>query len=237
MLNRVGARIWIPFLMITWGIFSCAMAFIRGASDFYWVRFLLGAAEAGFYPGVVLYLQYWFPPRKVAQMNALFGCGGTLGVVIASPISGALLGRKGFFGMESWRSMFVLEALPAVLLGSAAFFLLTSRPEQASWLSEEERNWLSRATRPAEAANSGVPGESIWRGIFDLRVLMISVIYFGAAAALIVAGVWAPLMIQQLGFSPLQIGFLNSAPRLSRWWEEFCTPGIRITPVSAFGMS
>jgi ACS family tartrate transporter-like MFS transporter len=158
-LHKVGARIWIARVMITWGLVSGCMIFVHGATSFYILRFLLGVAEAGFFPGVILYLSYWFPARKRAAVTAVFMAAAPLSTALGSPISGALLEIHGLFGLASWQTMFLLEALPAVLFGVVVLFVLTDRPEKAAWLTEAERNWLV-ATMDAEAA----PQPVAWPG-------------------------------------------------------------------------
>ncbi|WP_038956860.1 MFS transporter, partial [Bradyrhizobium japonicum] len=141
-LHKVGARIWIARVMITWGLVSAAMAFVQGTTSFYVLRFLLGVAEAGFFPGIILYLSYWFPARQRAAVTALFMAAAPLSTVLGSPISGALLEMDGHLGFKGWQWLFVLEALPAVVLGFVVLGFLTDRPEKAKWLAEDERRWL-----------------------------------------------------------------------------------------------
>lgn len=213
-LNKIGARIWLPCMMITWSLISGAMALINDATSFYIVRFFLGVAEAGLYPGAILYISYWFPSKNRATMAALFGAGATFGIAIGSVISGALMEMHGLFGLRNWQLMFLLEAIPSVLLGIVSFFFLTSRPEDASWLAEDERNWLVKTLMAEETAKKETASCSIWIGIFDVRVLALSFVYFGLSATLYALGLWAPLMIKTLGFSPIEIGFLNSGPAI-----------------------
>src|SRR3954467_4501283 len=138
-LERVGARLWIARVMITWGIISAAFAFIQGETSFYVLRFLLGAAEAGFFPGIILSLSYWFPARRRAQVVSLFMAAAPISVVLGSPLSTALLQTDGVAGLKGWQWMFILEALPAILLGFVVLSYMTDRPEKATWLAEDER--------------------------------------------------------------------------------------------------
>ena len=211
-LHRIGARIWIARVMISWGLVSAAMAFVQGATSFYVLRFLLGVAEAGFFPGIILYLSYWFPARQRAAVTALFMAAAPLSTVLGSPVSGALLEMNGLLGLKGWQWLFLLEALPAVVLGIVVFFYVTDRPEQAKWLANDERNWLVRTMNAEQAGKATSASHSIWRGLADPRVLALSLVYFGTSAGLYTLGVWAPQIIKQFGLSSLEVGFLNALP-------------------------
>jgi ACS family tartrate transporter-like MFS transporter len=141
-LARVGARIWIARIMIIWGFVATAMMLINSASMFYIMRFTLGVAEAGFYPGILLYLTYWFPARERARTIALFATGAVIAGIIGSPLSGAILGMHGAAGLAGWQWLFLLEGIPAVLLGLVVLFMLPNGPQKASWLSEKEKSWI-----------------------------------------------------------------------------------------------
>src|ERR1700732_3259723 len=158
-LDKVGARIWIARVMISWGLISGAMAFVQGPNSFYTLRFLLGAAEAGFFPGIILYLSYWFPARQRAAVTAIFMAAAPLSTVLGSPVSGALLEMHGLLGLAGWQWMFIIEAVPAVFLGVVVLFYMTDRPEQAKWLRDDERTWLVSAlnTESAKRSGSGSP--------------------------------------------------------------------------------
>ena len=211
-LDKVGARIWIARVMITWGLISGAMAFVQGATSFYAMRFLLGAAEAGFFPGIILYLSYWFPARQRAAVTAIFMAAAPLSTVLGSPVSGALLEMHGLLGLSGWQWMFIVEAIPAVLLGVVVLFYMTDRPEQAKWLRDDERTWLVSTMKTEAAKKSGTASHSVWRGLADLRVIALSLVYFGTSAGLYTLGIWAPQIIKEFGLSSLQIGFLNALP-------------------------
>ncbi len=157
-LQRVGARLWIARIMIFWGIVSAAFMFLRGETMFYCMRFLLGAAEAGFFPGVILYLTYWFPARERARTVAVFATGGVLAGVIGSPISGALLQMDGMGGLRGWQWLFLLEALPAVGMGLVILLALPNRPRDARWLTPAQREWVEG--RLAEEALAEGPAKS-----------------------------------------------------------------------------
>jgi MFS transporter, ACS family, tartrate transporter len=138
-LDKVGARLWIARVMITWGIISAAMAFVWDSTSFYVLRFLLGAAEAGFFPGIILYLSYWFPAHRRAAITSLFMAAVPISVVFGSPLSSALLELNGIGGFHGWQWMFILEAVPALILGVVVLFYMTDKPEKAKWLAD--RGW------------------------------------------------------------------------------------------------
>jgi ACS family tartrate transporter-like MFS transporter len=211
-LDKVGARIWIARVMITWGLISGAMAFVQGANSFYALRFLLGAAEAGFFPGIILYLSYWFPARQRAAVTAIFMAAAPLSTVLGSPVSGALLEMHGLLGLSGWQWMFIVEAVPALILGVVVLFYMTDRPEKAKWLRDDERNWLVNTMNAEAAKKAGAASHSVWRGLADPRVIALSLVYFGTSAGLYTLGIWAPQIIKEFGLSSLQVGFLNALP-------------------------
>jgi MFS transporter, ACS family, tartrate transporter len=211
-LDKVGARIWIARVMITWGLISGAMAFVQGPNSFYALRFLLGAAEAGFFPGIILYLGYWFPARQRAAVTAIFMAAAPLSTVLGSPVSGALLEMHGLLGLSGWQWMFIIEAVPALILGVMVLFYMTDRPEKAKWLRDDERNWLVTTMNAEAAKKAGTASHSVWRGLADPRVIALSLVYFGTSAGLYTLGIWAPQIIKEFGLSSLQVGFLNALP-------------------------
>lgn len=224
-LHKFGARIWIARVMITWGLISGGMAFVTGATSFYILRFLLGAAEAGFFPGIILYLSYWFPARNRAAVTAVFMAAAPLSTALGSPVSGALLEMHGLLGLSGWQWMFIIEAIPALILGVVVLFFLTDRPEKATWLKDAERKWLVDTMNAENAAKAGVASHSLWRGLSDARVLALSLVYFGTSAGLYTLGIWAPQIIKAFGLSSLQIGFVNAIPAIIAvvamvWWAR-----------------
>jgi len=214
-LDKVGARIWIARVMITWGLISGAMAFVQGSTSFYVLRFLLGAAEAGFFPGIILYLSYWFPSQQRAAVTAIFMAAAPLSTVLGSPVSGALLEMHGLLGLSGWQWMFIVEAVPALILGVVVLFYMTDRPEKAKWLSDDERNWLVTTMNAESAKKAGTASHSVWRGLADLRVIALALVYFGTSAGLYTLGIWAPQIIKEFGLSSLQVGFLNALPGIA----------------------
>jgi ACS family tartrate transporter-like MFS transporter len=211
-LEKVGARLWIARVMITWGLVSGAMAFVQGQTSFYVLRFLLGAAEAGFFPGIILYLSYWFPTRQRAAVTALFMAAAPLSTIFGSPLSAALLDLHGLAGLKGWQWLFLVEAVPAILLGFVVLVYMTDRPENAKWLPEEERAWLVDTMNAERASKAATAGHSIWRGLTDPRVLALSLVYFGTSAGLYTLGVWAPQIIKGFNLTNMQVGLLNAIP-------------------------
>ena len=161
-MQRVGARIWIARIMIIWGLVSMTMLFIHSTTAFYSVRFFLGVAEAGFYPGVILYLTYWFPDKQRARTVALFATGTVIAGIVGSPLSGAILELHNKGGLEGWQWLFLLEGIPAVLMGLVVFFILPNRPQNARWLSPAEKVWIqSRLDEEALQSKGNGPFPSV----------------------------------------------------------------------------
>ncbi|MCJ2136872.1 MFS transporter [Methylobacterium sp. J-026] len=211
-LDKVGARLWIARVMITWGMLSGAFAFIEGEKSFYALRFLLGAAEAGFFPGIILYLTYWFPARYRAGVVSLFMAAAPVSVLIGSPLSGALLAMEGVLGLHGWQWMFIIEAIPAVILGVVVLFYMTDRPEKAKWLTADQRTWLVAEMNEEHARKKVVASHGILAGMTDIRVLALALVYFGTSAGLYTLGIWAPQIIKSFGLSTMAVGFLNGVP-------------------------
>lgn len=211
-LDKVGARLWIARVMITWGMISGAFAFVQGEYSFYALRFLLGAAEAGFFPGIILYLTYWFPARYRAGVVSLFMAAAPISVALGSPISSALLGMEGVMGLHGWQWMFIIEAIPAVILGVVVLFYMTDRPEKATWLPEDQRAWLVAQMNEEHARKQVAAKHGILAGMTDIRVLALALVYFGTSAGLYTLGIWAPQIIKSFGLSTMAVGFLNGVP-------------------------
>jgi len=213
-LHKVGARFWIGRVMITWGLVSVATAFTRGPLSFYVLRFLLGLAEAGFFPGTILYLSYWFPANFRSTVTAMFMVAAPLAGTIGSPVSGALMQMNGLLGLHGWQWLFLVEGAPALVLGIITFSFLADRPADAKWLTEDEREWLTRTIEQEQAAIADPHSHSIWRGLADWKVLTLALAYFGTSAGLYTIGFWAPLIVKGLGFRMVEIGLLVAIPNL-----------------------
>jgi D-galactonate transporter len=214
MLSRIGARLWIGIIMIAWGLASCGMAFIHGETSFYVLRFIVGAAEAGFMPGVITYLATWFPVRYRSRANAGVVVATALASAIGSPISGLLLKwTDGFLGMSGWRWMFVYEAIPAILLGVVVFWWLTDSPRQAGWLDAGERDWLVKEL-DAERRELAATESMTLRQVLGLpRVWTLSALFSCFLSALYGVLLWAPQIVKSLGaLSDVEVGLLGSLP-------------------------
>ena len=182
MLARVGARLWIARIMVTWGLLAMAMALVTGPQSLYTMRFLLGAAEAGFFPGVMLYLTYWFPATYRARIIALFTVAIPVSGFLGSPISAALLGLDGWLGLRGWQWMFIIEGMPAVVLGVVCLFVLTDRPAHARWLSPDEREWLQQRIDDDSRPRARLTQGSLWQVLFNRNVLILSLVLAGSTA-------------------------------------------------------
>ncbi len=211
-MQKYGARIWIARIMITWGLISAGTAFVQGANSLYVMRFLLGAAEAGFFPGVLLYLTYWLPSAYRARMVAIFMVAIPAANFIGSPLSGLLLSLDGWMGMRGWHWLFIIEGIPAVLLGIACLFVLTDRPEQAKWLSNEQRNWLTQRLAEEASKKTTIGHLSLWKLLRHKDIWVLALIYSGASAAGSTMSVWAPQLLKTFGLSAMEIGLVNAIP-------------------------
>ncbi len=214
-LRRLGARRWISVLMIAWGAISSAMILVKTPSSFYVLRFLLGLAEAGFFPGIILYLRGWFPSRARARTVARFMTAAPLSGVIGGPLSGALLGLHGAGHLSGWQWMFLLEGLPAVVLGIVVYFYLTDCHQDAHWLSEEERAWLMNALTDEQTSNSAV-GTNFLAAFTSPAVWLLGLVYFGLNAVSYGVSLWLPNLIHSLsGVSTLVIGIISAIPYIA----------------------
>src|ERR1700760_2196221 len=212
-LEKVGARIWIARIMITWGIFAGATAFVTGTTSFAIVRFLLGSAEAGFFPGIVLYFTYWFPSRHHARIVSGFLIGLPIAVAGGAPISTALLGLDGWLGLHGWQIMYIAEAVPTLLIGVVTLFLLTDRPDQARFLTAAEKTWLAAKLASERKAKDAVRALSLRQAMFDPKVLLLSLNYLGIVTASLGMLFFIPQIIKSLGNSSnMDVGWLTMIP-------------------------
>src|SRR4051812_19888291 len=219
-LEKVGARIWIARIMITWGIVSAAFAFIPSISGatgvskegvFYTLRLLLGACEAGFFPGIIFYLTLWFPSAYRARVISLFMLAIPISSIIGSPISGMLLGLSGW-GLDGWQWLFLLEALPSVLVGIGVLVYLTDFPRQARWLQQDEVTWLENTLATERKNKEKVEHLSLWQSLTDPRIILCALVYFCLNAASYGVAFFLPTIIKGFGVSDTQTGLLAAIP-------------------------
>src|SRR5215813_10832220 len=223
LLEKFGARRWIARIMITWGVLAGAMALVKGPQSLYLLRLLLGAAEAGFFPGVILYLTYWFPAEYRARIIGLFTAAIPVSSFLGSPISAALLGTDGWLGLRGWQWMFILEGIPAVLLGLACLAVLSDRPADATWLADEERRWLIAKLQAGEGMRRPVEKLSLNQVLWNRHVLVLSVVLAGSTAVSSGLQLWQPQIIKEYGLTNIQTGLLNAIPFamasvIMIWW-------------------
>ena len=212
-MEKVGARIWIARIMITWGIFASATAFVTGPTSFGVVRFLLGMAEAGFFPGLILYFTYWFPARHHARIVSGFLIGLPVAVAAGAPISTGLMGLHGMFGLHGWQIMYLAEGIPTVVIGIATYFVLTNKPEQAKFLTQEERDWLVNKIASERKAKDAVRVYSMFQSMTNPKVLLLALNYLGIVTASLGMLIFIPQIIKSLGnMSNMTVGWLTMIP-------------------------
>ena len=216
LLQKVGARIWLTRIMFTWGIVATMMAFIQNETHFYILRFLLGVAEAGFFPGVIYYFTRWLPGVERGKAIAIFLSGSAIASLISGPLSGTLLQIEGF-GFHGWQWMFAIEGLASVVLGFFVWFWLDSKPNDAKWMTREEQdalvNAIDREQREREALTTVKP--TIGKLLKDRQILLFCALYFCIQLTIYAATFWLPSIIKKMGdLSDIQVGFFNSIPWL-----------------------
>jgi ACS family tartrate transporter-like MFS transporter len=215
-MEKVGARIWIARIMITWGILAGLTATVTGATSFGVVRFFLGVAEAGFFPGLVLYFTYWFPTYHHARIVSGFLIGLPIAVAGGAPISTALLGLDGLFGLKGWQIMYLAEGVPTVLVGLLTLFILTDRPEQARFLTDQEKIWLTTKLTDERRAKEAVRKFNFLQGMFDVKVLLLALNYFGIVVASLGILFFVPQIIKSIGVTDnMTVGWLTMIPYVS----------------------
>jgi ACS family tartrate transporter-like MFS transporter len=209
-LERVGARKWIARIMVTWGIVSVAMVFTQGPISFYVLRFLLGVAEAGFLPGMIFYLTYWFPSARRARITGLFMAAVPLASAVGAPISGVIVSINEAMGLKGWQWLFILEGLPSVILGVFVLGLLPDGPGDAKWLSPAERKLIADGL----AADRAPPRtqHALWAALKDSRVIVLSLVYLGIVMGLYGVSLWLPQIVKAMGYTDRQVGYLLAIP-------------------------
>jgi D-galactonate transporter len=211
-LDRFGARLWIARIMFTWGLIAGAEAFVRGATSLYAVRLLLGVAEAGFFPGIIFFITLWFPAAYRARIIGLFMFAIPISTVIGAPISGALLNLEGWQGLKGWQWMFIIEAVPALIMSVVVYFYLTDRPSNAHWLADDERRWL-RDRLAAEVATRERHGAASWlHSMIDPRVIALGFVYMGCNIPQYGLSFFLPQIVKAFGLTNVQAGFVTALP-------------------------
>ena len=211
-LERFGARKWIARIMLSWGLVSGAFALISGPISFLVLRFLLGVAEAGFFPGVILYVTYWFPAEYRAKIVGIFMVAIPVAGLIGSPISGAILGMDGLLGLGGWQWIFILEAVPTIAMGIMAFVYLSDRPETSAWLTPEQKAWLAAKLKGERRRAARVPHMSVWKVLANKYVLIMALVYAGAAGASSSLVLWMPQLVKSFGLTNFETGLVNAVP-------------------------
>jgi MFS transporter, ACS family, tartrate transporter len=209
-LDKVGARLWIARIMITWGIASGATAFVVGPTSFLTIRFLLGLAEAGLFPGIVLLFTYWFPDHHRARIVSGFTLSLPVSVALGAPVSTAILGLDGFLGYAGWKWIFILEAIPTVLIGLFVLFALTDRPANAGWLTADEKNWLVGTLAQERRAVESAGRYSMWQAMVNPKVLLLSLNYLGIVTASLGLLLFIPQIIKSLGTTNMGTGYATA---------------------------
>ena len=213
-LYRTGARIWIARIMVTWGLAACAMMLVRTPFSFYLLRFLLGVAEAGFFPGIIFYLTHWYPARERARAYSWFLAAIPVSGIVGGPLSGSLLGLDGRLGLQGWQWLFLMEGLPTVVVGLLVLVLLPDRPRDARWLAPAEKAWLE-GTLEAERGAVAEHGASFRRALVNPRVWLLGTVYFLVIVGLYAFALWLPQLVKASGhFTNFQVGLVTVVPYL-----------------------
>ena len=213
LLTRFGARKWLARIMVSWGIIASSMVFISGEFSFYTLRVLLGAAEAGFFPGIIYYLTLWFPGVYRARVTGLFMACIPLSAALGSPLSTSLLYLDGILGLRGWQWLFLLEGIPSILLGVTTFFYLTERPRYATgWLAQDERDWLDGRLTAEHDRKQAELSLGMWQTLINPRVLVLSVVAYCLASITLGVGFFLPLIVKEFGLTNMQTGLVAIIP-------------------------
>ncbi|MBP1763497.1 MAG: hypothetical protein H6Q65_555 [Firmicutes bacterium] len=226
-MSKVGARKWIGRILITWGFASAACGLIQNEMQLYIARFILGVMEAGFFPGIMLYMTYWFPAKERAQVVALFMLALPISSIIGSPVSGLVLDYVNWLGISSWRWLFILEGLPTCILGIITFTSLPDRPRDAKFLSEQEKTWLEDKIAIEHKEIESKHKHSMWSALTGKTVWALAIIYFSKTLAVYGVSFFAPTLLKGLkaGLSNFEVGLLNAVPFIFAacfmvWWSN-----------------
>ena len=212
LMQRFGARRWLARIMVTWGLVAACMALVVGPNSFYALRALLGLAEAGFFPGVILYLTYWFPREHRAKVVGIFMVAIPVSTFLGSPVSGAILDVDGFMGLRGWQWLFILEAVPAVILGLMVLVWLPDRPANAKFLTQDQREWLEDRLHTESRTMARGPKMPLWQVLTHKRVMALALVYAGSVATNYGLSFWQPQMIKAFGMNNFHAGLINAIP-------------------------
>jgi ACS family tartrate transporter-like MFS transporter len=221
-MEKIGARRWIFMILLTWGLISASMAFVQGANSLYVMRLLLGAAEAGFFPGMLLYLTYWFPQAYLGRLVGIFMSGIPLAYIIGAPVSSLILQMDGIWGLQGWQWLFIIEGLPAAMLAFAVPSMLPNGPHEAHWLTPDERRMITTRLVREDRGEKG----SFWSAFLDMRIIVLGCALVFIQCGLYGTQLWLPQIVQSLGFSDLVNGFVTAIPvifaaiAMSRWGHK-----------------
>jgi MFS transporter, ACS family, tartrate transporter len=223
LLSKVGARVWIARILVTWGIIAACTAFIVGPVSFYSIRFALGVAEAGFFPGIILYLTWWFPSYYRSRIVGIFMAAIPLSNILGSLVSGVLLDLDGWMGLAGWQWLFILEAAPAVVLGVAFWFYMTDWPSEAHWLTAEQRDWLTTRLDTERAQRESIRHYNLRQALTNPRVLLLSLVYFGGTFSGYGIVLFQPQIVHRLAAGFGMTGLINAIPYVFAgcamvWW-------------------
>lgn len=213
-LVKYGPRVWISRILVTWGAVAVASAFVQNATQLYILRFLLGVAEAGFFPGIIIYLTYWFRAKEQATSVALFTAAIPMSFLFGAPLSTWIMDNVSGLGLSGWRWMLIIEGAPALIFGVLNYFIMTDRPEQAKWLSAEQKAWLTGELDKDKAARKDVKHLGVMAAITNPKVLFLSAIYFVYQVGNLGIGMWMPQIIKSLssGLTNFQVGLIAMIP-------------------------
>jgi ACS family tartrate transporter-like MFS transporter len=212
MLNKVGARRWMARILITWGIVSGLTAFVWNDWTFYSIRVLLGLSEAGYYPGVILYLTWWFPSYYRSRMMAIFTSASVISLIIGPPVSGLLLLLDGSLGLHGWQWLFVMEALPPIIMAMVLWTLLTDRPDQAKWLRPDQRTWLNERLASERAQREAIRKFTLGGAFSNLKVWLLALVDLGRNMASLGVAIFMPQIVTGLGVSTKMMGWVTAVP-------------------------
>jgi MFS transporter, ACS family, tartrate transporter len=214
-LEKVGAKVWLARIMITWGVISSCMVFVSTPQQFYVMRFLLGVAEAGSFPGLILYFSYWFPAPVRAKYGAVLITATAASGLIGAPLAGFLLGMQGYWELQGWQWLFLAEGIPSVVLGGALYFWLTDRPQHASWLSLEEKSWLQQQLETEQGTMPGSHAKSLAQALRHPKIWLLGALYFAVVICYYSISLWLPLLIKTLsGLDNVSTAWLSALPYL-----------------------